>query len=76
MPEIDNTLKHDLLDVSDPQEKEYRQKILEEIEERVAANGPHRARPDSTRARQFMPFAALKGYSEMVQQTEESTGDK
>lgn len=34
-------------------------------EERV-----HRARPHADRARQFMPFAALKGYYELVRQQE------
>ena len=28
----------------------------------------HRARPHADRARQFMPFAALKGYYELVRQ--------
>ena len=30
----------------------------------------HRARPHADRARQFMPFAALKGYYELVRQQE------
>lgn len=30
----------------------------------------HRARPHPDRARQFMPFAALKGYYELVRQQE------
>lgn len=61
-------LKDVLLSVKDPCEKERRKIILESIERKLATQGAHRARPGSNRARQFMPFAALKGYSDMVQQ--------
>lgn len=47
-------------------EAEYRRNILSDIGRRVADNGPHRARAHEGRARQFMPFAALKGYGELA----------
>lgn len=64
-------LKHVLLNVVDPQEKEHREKTLAAIERNLRKNGIHAARPHDTRARQFMPFAALKGYSDMTQEEEE-----
>lgn len=64
-------IKHDLLSVADPQEKEHREKTLAAIERNLRKNGIHEARPHDTRARQFMPFAALKGYSDMTQEEEE-----
>lgn len=68
-------LKEELLAVADPQEKEYRTITLAAIERTLQEKGPHTARAYDSRARQFMPFAALKGYSDMVQQ-EESENDK
>lgn len=68
-------LKEELLAVADPQEKEYRTITLAAIERTLQEKGPHIARAYDSRARQFMPFAALKGYSDMVQQ-EESENDK
>lgn len=47
-------------------ERRYRESKLREIEERVRREGPHVARAHANRARQFMPFAALKGYHEMA----------
>lgn len=47
-------------------ERAYREAKLREIERRIAADGPHAARAHALRARQFMPFAALKGYEELV----------
>ena len=64
-------LKQNLLSVSDPQELEYRTKILSAIERNMQKNGCHAAQPHDSRARQFMPFAALKGYADMVQQEED-----
>jgi hypothetical protein len=51
-------------------ERERRASILRDIDRRVAEDGPHvaEARPD--RARQFMPFAALRGYGQQVEQVE------
>lgn len=38
--------------------------------ERSEKRPPHQARPHADRARQFMPFAALKGYYDLVRQEE------
>lgn len=50
------------------EEKEHRQVVLWAIGEKVRNNGAHEACAHSERARQFMPFAALKGYEELIQQ--------
>lgn len=68
---LSNELKQKLLSVTDPQEREYRATILSAIERNVEARGTHQAQPHDNRARQFMPFAALKGYADMVQQEED-----
>ena len=47
-------------------EQERRYAILQEIAGRIAREGAHCARPNEARARQFMPFAALRCYSDMV----------
>lgn len=52
------------------QEREYRSIKLLEIERRIQTDGPHRAVPSAQRARQFMPFAALKGYHELAHSKE------
>ena len=67
-PKNCSELKDILLSVKDPCEKERRKIIFESIERKLAMQGAHKARPGSNRARQFMPFAALKGYSDMVKQ--------
>lgn len=69
---LPNELKQELLSVTDPQEREYRMSILSAIERKVEAHGTHQAQPHDNRARQFMPFAALKGYADMVQQEEDN----
>lgn len=48
------------------EETSYRRAKLAEIERRIAKHGKHIARPHADRARQFMPFAALKGYNELA----------
>lgn len=48
-------------------ERERRAALLYDIARRIAADGEHTARPGPGRARQFMPFAALKGYEGLVQ---------
>ena len=53
-----------------PQERVYREAVLRDVKRHVAACGPHVARPHASRARQFMPFAALKGYHELAQEQE------
>lgn len=67
---LPNELKQELLSVKDPQEREYRTNVLLAIEQKVETYGTHQAQPHDSRARQFMPFAALKGYADMVQQEE------
>ena len=67
---LPDSLKQELLCVDSPQEKEYRTSILAAIERNVEKYGSYTAQPHDNRARQFMPFAALKGYTDMVQQEE------
>lgn len=69
---LPNELKKELLSVNDLQEREYRMSILSAIERKVEAHGTHQAQSHDNRARQFMPFAALKGYADMVQQEEDN----
>lgn len=52
------------------QEREYRSIKLVELERRLQADGPHQAQAHPQRARQFMPFAALKGYHELAHSKE------
>ena len=66
----DSKLAEALLQNLSKEEQEYRQAILEAIERKVSSEGFHRAVSHPERARQFMPFAALKGYEEMVSQQE------
>ena len=63
---LPDSLKQELLCVDNPQEKEYRANILAAIERNVEKYGSYTAQPHDNRARQFMPFAALKGYTDMV----------
>lgn len=51
-------------------ERERRAAVLRDIAERVSRDGEHVARAHPDRARQFMPFAALKGYGELVRSQE------
>ncbi|MBQ9955230.1 MAG: hypothetical protein IJO87_07350 [Eggerthellaceae bacterium] len=52
------------------EELAFREALLRDIERRVAQSGPHVARAHPDRARQFMPFAALKGYHELAKSKE------
>lgn len=54
-------------------EREYRAQVLDDIAKRVAAEGVHRAIPGDDRGRQFMPFAALKGFDEVIAEGESGT---
>lgn len=47
-------------------ERERREAVLRDIAARVQQDGAHSARPHPNRARQFMPFAALRGFHELV----------
>lgn len=51
-------------------EREYRAQVLDDIVKRVAAEGAHYAMPGDDRGRQFMPFAALKGFDEVIAESE------
>lgn len=73
--ESETTLHHQLVQYCSllpgnlsKEEKEHRQVVLWAIGEKVRNNGAHEACTHSERARQFMPFAALKGYEELIQQ--------
>ena len=48
------------------QERHHRQAVLRDLEARLRADGPHQARAHPGRGRQFAPFAALKGYRELI----------
>lgn len=51
-------------------EQARRESILDDIARRIELEGEHRAQAHATRARQFMPFAALKGYHELAHERE------
>lgn len=52
-------------------ERAYRKRVLDDIARRVAEEGVHTAVPSDNRGRQFMPFAALKGYDDIVRDSQE-----
>lgn len=52
-------------------ERAYRKRVLDDIARRVAEEGVHTAVPGDDRGRQFMPFAALKGYDDIVGNSQE-----
>lgn len=54
-------------------ERAYRSRVLDDIARRVAEEGIHTAIPSNDRGRQFMPFAALKGYDDIVRDSQEPT---
>lgn len=51
-------------------ERAYRKRVLDDIARRVAEEGVHTAVPGDDRGRQFMPFAALKGYDDIVRDSQ------
>lgn len=51
-------------------EREYRAQVLDRIAQRVAADGVRVSVPSPDRGSQFMPFAALKGYEEVIAEVE------
>jgi hypothetical protein len=51
-------------------EQERRQAILNDIAKRIRENGPRHATASPDRGRLFMPFSALKGYDELMEETE------
>lgn len=52
-------------------ERAYRKRVLDDIARRVAEEGVHTAVPSDDRGRQFMPFAALKGYDDIARDSQE-----
>ena len=52
-------------------ERAYRSRVLNDIARRVAEEGVHTAIPSDDRGRQFMPFAALKGYDDIVRDSQD-----
>ncbi|KAB1637388.1 hypothetical protein F8C90_09170 [Ellagibacter isourolithinifaciens] len=52
-------------------ERAYRKRVLDDIARRVAEEGVHTAVPGDDRGRQFMPFAALKGYDDILRDSQE-----
>jgi predicted Fe-S protein YdhL (DUF1289 family) len=57
-------------DAWDEAEGRHRAAVLAALAEREEREGAHVARAHPDRARQFMPFAALKGYRELIEQRE------
>lgn len=51
-------------------EREYRAQVLDRIAQRVAVDGVRVSAPSPDRGSQFMPFAALKGYEEVIAEAE------
>lgn len=55
-------------------EREYRRQVLDKIARRVAADGVRVSAPSAERGSQFMPFAALKGFEDVVAEVEAAAG--
>lgn len=53
-------------------EREYRAQVLDAIARRIAADGIRVSVPSPDRGSQFMVFAALKGYDDVIAEVEES----
>lgn len=53
-------------------EREYRAQVLDAIARRVVADGVRVSVPSPDRGSQFMAFAALKGYDDVIAEVEES----
>lgn len=53
------------------EERLCREAVLRDIERRVAGDGTRVSRHHPDRIRQFMSFAALRGYSEIVKGAED-----
>lgn len=57
----------------DDAERRRRERVLWEIALRILEDGPRHATPSPERGRQFMPFAALRGYDEMIREVERTS---
>ena len=53
-------------------EREYRAQVLDAIARRVATDGVRVSIPSPDRGSQFMAFAALKGYDEVIADVEKA----
>ena len=54
-------------------ERERRLAVLADIERRIEQDGSRVARPDSSRGRQFMPFAALEDMEDWLDNAQRRT---
>lgn len=57
-------------------EREYRAQVLDRIAQRVAADGVRVSVPSPDRGSQFMPFAALKGYEDVIAGVENGNAEE
>lgn len=57
----------------DDAERDRRRRVLWEIALRLLEDGPRHAQPSPERGRQFIPFAALRGYDEMIREVEHAS---
>lgn len=57
-------------------ERERRARILDDIARRIREDGPRVAVPADERGRQFLPFAALNGFDDMVAETERRANER
>ena len=53
-------------------EREYRAQVLDAVARRVAADGVRASVPSPDRGSQFMAFAALKGYDDVIADVEQA----
>lgn len=51
-------------------EREYRRQVLDKIAQRVAEDGVRASAPSPERGSQFVPFAALKGFEDVIAKVE------
>lgn len=58
------------------EERERRRLVLADIAARIWEDGPRTASFDPDRGRLFMPFSALKGYSQMVEDGQDAALDE
>lgn len=70
LPSVDEWPDLDVL------ERERRACVLADIARHVREDGPRVAVPAADRGRQFLPFAALNGFDDMVAETERDANDR
>lgn len=54
-------------------ELEHRMAVLAEVRRRVGEDGPRRPSHGPERGRLFAPFAALRGYDELIEEAERNS---